>query len=155
MARSLFDLRAQAEESENRTKYVTFLLGAQVYGIESSFVAEILPMRPVTPVPRIPDYVRGVINLRGRIVPIIDVSARLSGGAAAGERQGILVVQDGELTAGMLEDGVLEVTELREGATTPAPPRQDGAPSFVKSYVATPQGTVMLLDAHGLLTGRG
>src|ERR1700753_1163841 len=58
-------------------KYLTFVLGGNAYGIPILKVREIIRLLEITPIPRMPDYVRGVINLRGKIVPVIDLRMKL------------------------------------------------------------------------------
>ena len=67
----------ELEEDTQKGKFLTFSLGAEVYGIEIKFVTEIIGMQPVTEVPDLPEYVKGIINLRGKIIPVIDVRLRL------------------------------------------------------------------------------
>ena len=64
------------EEDTQEGRFLTFLLGAETYGIEIRFVIEIIGIRKVTPVPETPEHIRGVINLRGKVIPVFDVRLR-------------------------------------------------------------------------------
>ena len=64
------------DELSNRS--LTFLIGDVVYGIELSHVIEIISIQPITPVPALPAYIKGIINLRGKVVPVIDVRLKFN-----------------------------------------------------------------------------
>ena len=101
-------------------KYLTFRLGNEEYGVEVLKVREISGLMSITPVPRTPDYIRGLINRRGKVIPVIDLRRRFGmGGVEETEQACIIVVEilcGGEAAeVGLLVDGVIEVTEIREG----------------------------------------
>ena len=107
-------------------QYVTFSLADELFGVEVSRTREILSMTPVTKVPQTPDYLLGVINLRGQVVPVVDMRLKL--GLQAGEETEdtcIIVVEvqvDGEaIVVGTLADGVREVLEIRDDQIEPPP----------------------------------
>jgi purine-binding chemotaxis protein CheW len=115
---------------ENNTassqQYVTFSLGEELFGVEVSRAREILSLTPVTKVPQTPEYLLGVINLRGQVVPVVDMRLKL--GLAAGadtEDTCIIVVDvqiDGEvITVGALADAVREVMDIRSDQIEPPP----------------------------------
>ncbi|NBV25675.1 MAG: purine-binding chemotaxis protein CheW [Proteobacteria bacterium] len=108
-------------------KYLTFLLGRESYGVSVLKVREIIRLCPITPVPQMPDFVKGVVNLRGKIVPLMDL--RLKFGlplVAEHERSCIVVVEvqspvGGKLNLGILVDGVEEVANLTPAELEPTP----------------------------------
>ncbi|HOF58883.1 MAG TPA: chemotaxis protein CheW [Syntrophorhabdaceae bacterium] len=107
-------------------QYLTFQLGEEVFAIDVSHVREILEFNTVTKVPKTPEYMRGVINLRGSVVPVLDM--RLKFGMTMTERTVntcIIVVEvslDGETTVvGALVDSVQEVFEMEPEKIEPAP----------------------------------
>jgi purine-binding chemotaxis protein CheW len=122
-----------SEESESNAlqarlagKHMTFKLGAEEYGLEILKVKEIIGLMEITRVPRVNDFIRGVINLRGKVIPVIDL--RLKFGmekTTATDQTVIIVVQlnlnGGELTMGILVDEVLEVLTL-DGEQIEPPP---------------------------------
>ena len=94
-------------------KYLTFFFGEEEYGIEILRVREIIGLMPITEVPRTPDYVRGVVNLRGQVVPIIDLRLRLALPAIeATEETCVIVVQATDEMVGLIVDKVSEVTDI-------------------------------------------
>ncbi len=107
-------------------QYVTFSLGKELFGVEVKRTKEILSLTPVTKVPQTPEYLLGVINLRGQVVPVVDMRLKL--GLPANEETEdtcIIVVEvlvDGEtLTVGALADAVREVMEVRDDQIEPPP----------------------------------
>lgn len=94
-------------------KYLTFFLGGEEYGLEILKVREIIGMMDITAVPRTPDFVKGVINLRGKVIPVIDL--RLKFGMPAAEQTDetcIIVVDVGEMEMGIIVDKVSEVMDI-------------------------------------------
>ncbi|TLM68458.1 MAG: chemotaxis protein CheW [Deltaproteobacteria bacterium] len=107
-------------------QYVTFSLGDELFGVEVTRAREILDLVPVTKVPQTPDYLLGVINLRGQVVPVIDLRIKMGLPQAEATRESCIIVMevavDGEvLTVGGLADSVREVLELRDDLIEPAP----------------------------------
>ena len=107
-------------------QYVTFSLGKELFGVEVSRTKEILSLTPVTKVPQTPEYLLGVINLRGQVVPLVDMRLKLGMPAnAETEDTCIIVVEvqvDGEtITVGALADAVREVLEIRTDQIEPPP----------------------------------
>ncbi|MBI5888154.1 MAG: chemotaxis protein CheW [Deltaproteobacteria bacterium] len=110
----------------NTTQYLTFKLGDEVFALDISQVREVLDFTTVTKVPRTPEFMRGVINLRGSVVPIVDM--RLKFGMSKTEKTVntcmiiVEIVLDGErLIVGALADSVQEVIELDPGQIEPPP----------------------------------
>jgi len=68
--------KAVKTENTQKDKYLTFLLGEETYAIEIKYVTEIIGIQPITQVPELPSYIKGIINLRGRIIPVMDVRLR-------------------------------------------------------------------------------
>ncbi len=99
-------------------KYLTFSLDKEQYGIGILKIKEIIGMIPITPVPRTPEYVKGVINLRGKVIPVVDLRQRFSMGVVdSTDRTCIIVVeiesQSGTVMMGILVDSVSEVLNIK------------------------------------------
>ncbi|MCU0531928.1 MAG: chemotaxis protein CheW [Syntrophales bacterium] len=99
-------------------KYLTFSLAGEEYGIGILKVKEIIGMMPVTHVPRTPEFVKGVVNLRGKVIPVVDLRLRFALEAAAyTERTCIIVVEvagaNGSVMMGIVVDAVSEVLNIR------------------------------------------
>ena len=139
-------------------KYLTFSLHQESYGIDVLKVREIIRHTTITTVPQMPNYVRGVINLRGKIIPVMDLRLKFGFTEAAGTEQTcIIVVQvrlpDGKATQmGLVVDGVEEVTNIGEGDIEETP---DFGSQIATDYIvgmAKIKGAVKtLLDIDGVI----
>ena len=107
-------------------QYVTFSPGEELFGVEVSRTREILSLTPVTKVPQTPEYLLGVINLRGQVVPVVDMRLKLGLTAGADTEDTCIIVVDvqvdGEvITVGALADAVREVMDIRSDQIEPPP----------------------------------
>ena len=107
-------------------KYLTVVLENEAYGIGVLKVREIIRMQKITPVPQMPTFVKGVINLRGRVIPVVDLRVKFGVKAEFGERTCIVVVQvklpsEATVQMGLIVDSVEEVVTLQAGEIEPTP----------------------------------
>jgi Chemotaxis signal transduction protein len=140
-------------------KYLTFNLAAEEYGIEILKVQEIIGLMPLTKVPRTPHFIRGVINLRGKVIPIVDL--RLKFGMEIKEdtrRTSLIVVKikrsGHHVTMGLIVDDVYEVVDIEAKDIEPTP--EFGAnidTDFILGVGKINQKVVMLLDVDKVLSG--
>lgn len=132
---------------------VVFAVAGELYAADIAVVHEIGPLQRITPVPGLPPYLRGVTNLRGRVIPVVDLRLRL--GLAAGPPTAatrIAVVETAAGTVGMIVDGVVEVQRLAAGALEPPPTAVGEADDASVLGVARSQGRlVTLLDLERVL----
>jgi len=152
-------------QTDNRPKpgkYLTFMLGAEHYSLPILKVREIMRLCPITPVPRMPVYIQGVINLRGKIVPVLDLRARFRLPEYADrDRVCIIVVQldngDGSANLmGMIVDMVEEVSQYAEAEIEPTPDFGSLVDTRYITGMTKTKGTVKtLLDLDKLLTMDG
>jgi purine-binding chemotaxis protein CheW len=141
-------------------KYMTFQLAREVYGLEILSVRELIGLMEITRVPRVPEFIRGVINLRGRIVPVVDLRLKFGMEAtAATEQTVVIVVQcrvgDRSLTMGVLVDLVLEVLSIEASQIEP-PPDLGGASidgRFIRGVGKAGERVIFLLDIAEVLSG--
>lgn len=139
--------------------YLTFGLDREVYGIEILTVQEIIGIIAVTSIPKTPDFVRGVINLRGQIIPVIDL--RLKFGMTEiddTERTCIIVVgvvsAGRAVTTGIIVDEVAEVTDISSDRIEPAPTFGTTVTTdFILGMGKVGDKVIMLLDAEKILAG--
>ena len=141
-------------------KYLTFCLGPEQYGIAVLKIREIIRMLEVTPVPQMPEYVRGVVNLRGRIIPVVDLRRRFRLAEAESDgRTCIIVVQveppAGDKTPmGMVVDAVEEVVNIQEGDLEATPRFGSSAELGYILGIAKLKGKVkVLLDIDRVVSG--
>ncbi|MCL2125439.1 MAG: chemotaxis protein CheW [Oscillospiraceae bacterium] len=113
-------------EDVMRGKYLTFLVGDIGYGIEISYVVEIISAQEVTLVPHTHAYVKGIINLRGTVVPVIDMGMRFGQGEVVyTDKTCIIVLSLDDMSVGILVDGVQDVSDI-DDVTTQEPPKITG-----------------------------
>lgn len=138
---------------EREEKYLVFTLGGQDFAADIAVVKEIRAVDRVAPIPESPDYLLGVMDLRGRVIPLVDLRRRLRmAGAGAG---GIVVVVElpGQLV-GLVVDHVVEVLSLPAAAWEEAPSLVTGPARRFVAGVADLQGRlIVLLDLERVLTG--
>jgi purine-binding chemotaxis protein CheW len=140
-------------------KYLTFGLGDEGYGVPIGRVRSIIGYVPVTAVPCTPAYVRGVINLRGQVLPVIDLRVRLGLAAAGPTNETCVIVVEsprpGGLTLhGLIVDKVCEVPHVPEETVADAPPLGAGVDTrFILGLAKVGGGVRILLDVDHVLAG--
>ena len=144
-----------AGESEDTLKnmYLTFRLGNEDYGIEIRYVTEIVGMQKITEVPDMPNFVKGVVNLRGQVIPVIDVRLRFHMMQQDyDERTCIVVVNISGSQVGLVVDTVNEVRNIDESQVSP-PPKTAGADSaqYIQGMGKVGDTVVILLEGKRLL----
>jgi purine-binding chemotaxis protein CheW len=115
-----------AEPGAASSQYLTFSLGEEVFAMDITTVREIIQVVRMTTVPLMPDFVRGVINLRGAVVPVIDLSARFGRPAATVGKKTCIVIFDAQrggerVELGLLVDSVSEVVDIAADQVEPPP----------------------------------
>lgn len=114
--------QAEATATTSRAgKYLTFFLAGEEYGLEILKVSEIIGLQPITRVPRMPEFVRGVINLRGKVIPITDLRRKFNMDQDGAEDGCIIVVQMLGVQTGIIVDRVSEVVAIAEADIEDAP----------------------------------
>jgi purine-binding chemotaxis protein CheW len=141
-------------------KYMTFKLAEEVYGLEILKVREIIGLMDITRVPRCAEFIRGVINLRGKVIPVADLRLKFGMEACqATEQTVIIVVQCAvagrNLTMGLLVDQVLEVLQIEAGQIEPPPSLGEAAveAQFILGIGKAGERVVFLLDIAKVLGG--
>lgn len=133
---------------EDVHQLVTFLLGGEVYALDILAVQEIIRMQNITDVPRTADYVEGVINLRGKVIPIIDLRKRFNLTVQDETKDTrIIVVEIGDKIIGMIVDGVSRVLRLSASLVEPPSPIVGGVDSnYIKGVGKVNDQLIILLD---------
>ncbi len=139
------DVNRQGEDEE--IQLVAFQLGREEYAVEVSQVREILNVVDVTRMPNAPAYMKGVINLRGQILAVIDLAERLNIPAEEGDRR-IIVVEVGESRVGMIVDYVSEVLRVPASSVEAGPVFSEGPEGgMIKGVIKLQNRLLILLDA--------
>lgn len=144
---------------ERSRQCLTFTLGQDVYAVDITSVLEILEHRELTTVPMMPAFLRGVLNLRGRVVPVVDLALRLGRGRTELARRTCVVIVradrgDGSppQDVGVLVDEVAEVVTLLDSEIEPAPDFGAGVPAgYLHGMARNGQGFVLVLDIARVL----
>jgi purine-binding chemotaxis protein CheW len=149
---------AQAEvtdldEDTQKDKYLTFHLGSEDYGIEIRHVTEIIGIQKITVIPEMPAYIKGVINLRGKIIPVMDVRLRFRlDERAYDERTCVIVVNIRESAIGLVVDTVSEVADIPESQIEAASGINGSrANAFIKGIGKLGEDIKIILDVDKLL----
>jgi purine-binding chemotaxis protein CheW len=149
-------MNAATITSTAERQVVAFRLGNETYAMDISYIHEIIRMKEITFVPRAPHYMRGVINLRGRIVPVMDLRARLGLPTHEETAQSrIIVVEANGESIGLIVDAVSEVLRLPEDQIEP-PIQADNAENanYVSGLGKTNDKLVLLLDVEKVVGSR-
>jgi len=142
------------EEDAQKNRFLVFSLGKETYGIEIKYVTEIIGMQAVTEIPQLPEYVKGIINLRGKIIPVTDVRLRFKKESKEyNDRTCIIVIDINETSIGLIVDSVAEVLTIPEQDIVAPPQMNKGISNrFIKSIGKVGSEVKLLLDCEKLLT---
>lgn len=143
----------ELEEDTQKDRYLTFSLGNESYGIEIKYVTEIIGIQTITEVPELPDYVKGIINLRGKIIPVMDVRTRFKKDQRAyNDRTCVIVVDIMNVTIGLIVDSVSEVLTILQQDVV-EPPQMSGLRNkYIKSIGKVGNDVKLLIDCGKLLS---
>jgi purine-binding chemotaxis protein CheW len=145
---------AMTTHDDHLLQLVTFRIGEEEFGVNILQVQEIIRMLDITKVPKAPDFVEGVINLRGKVIPIIDLRKRF--GLPARERDKmsrIIVVEIGTTVVGFIVDAVSEVLRLPASTVEPPPPVVAGLDAeYISGVGKLDDRLLIMLDMDRLLS---
>jgi purine-binding chemotaxis protein CheW len=132
---------------------IAIRIGAQEFCVDVMCVREIRGWTPATPLPQSPTFVRGVINLRGTVLPIVDLAARLGFAAAdPSARHAIVVAQIGHQVVGLLVEGVSDIFTVTDDKIQPTPDvASDMAKKFVRGVIAMDGRMISLIALDSVL----
>lgn len=144
----------EMEEDTQKGRFLTFLLGQESYGIEIKFVTEIIGIQAITEIPELPEYVKGIINLRGKIIPVMDVRLRFHKEAREyNDRTCVIVVDIRDLSIGLIVDSVSEVLSIPETGIVEPPRINKGFNNrYIKNIGKVGNEVKLLLDCEKLLS---
>ncbi|GAE90681.1 chemotaxis protein CheW [Acetivibrio straminisolvens] len=140
------------QEETQRDKYLTFLVEKEYYGIEIKYVTEIIGIQSVTEVPDLPEYIRGIINLRGKIIPVMDVRLRFGKEFREYDDRTCIIVIDAEnILIGLIVDSVCEVMSIPNEEIVAPPDFNQSENKFIKGIGKTGSEVKLILDCERLL----
>ena len=141
-------------ELEDSTNLVTFRLGSGEYAIDIMQAKEIIKMEKITLIPNAPDFVEGVINLRGNIIPIIDLKKRFNLEETEGDKNtGIIIVKIEDVDMGIIIDAISKVVSIANSDIQPPPPMLSGiGQEYIKGVGKLEDKLLVVLDLEKLFT---
>ena len=148
------ELEAQKKENSELLQLVTFIIGNEEFAVDIILVHEIIRMIQITKVPNSPDFVDGVINLRGRIIPVINLRYKLGLEKKPTDKNTrIIVVEVNNITIGFIVDSVREVLRIPESITEAPPELTTNINSnFIKSVGKLDDRLIILIDIQKVIS---
>lgn len=143
-----------AKASDPVLQWVTFRLDEEIYGINVMQVQEVLRVSEIAPVPGAPEYVLGIINLRGNVVTVIDARERLGlSSKEVDDATRIVIIEADKQVVGILVDSVAEVVDLRMSEVESAPNvGNDDSSKYIQGVASRDDALLILVDLNKLLT---
>ena len=140
------------DEDTQKDKYLTFRIASEDYGIAIANVTEIIGIQSITEIPEMADYIKGVINLRGKVIPVMDIRLRFKlPPREYDERTCIVVVEIDGTSVGLVVDTVNEVVDIPEEQVEPAPKSKRKGGSYIQGIGKIGQEVKILLDINSIL----
>lgn len=146
-------IKGDEQNNEVRREWLTFTLGDEEYALDIEGIAEIIKPLGITEIPRAPEYILGIISLRGVVIPVFDLRRRLRLGAVEEKPSArIIVCQEGDLVAGMLVESITQVFRISERNIEPPPNMLPDLDEDLVEGVGRHQGRLLiLLNLAGIL----
>lgn len=147
------DLYDDQDEDTQKDKYLSFSLGNEEYGIEIRHIIEIIVLQEITKVPDMPDFIIGVINLRGHVISVMDIRKRFGLETRDyDDRTCIIVVNINDISVGLIVDTVNEVVDIPESEIDPPPKTHSGVGSnYIQGMGKIGSKVKILLDIEKIL----
>lgn len=141
------------DEDTQRGKFLTFSIDNEGYGIEIKHVKEIIGVQPITEVPEMPKYIRGIINLRGKIIPVMDVRLRFKKPFSDyNDRTCVVVIELEDVSIGLIVDSVAEVISIPDTEIVAPPDVGTFSSKFIKGIGKISNEVKLLLNCEKLLS---
>lgn len=152
MAQEIKQEELEQEEDTQKGKFLTFTIGNEFYGLEIACVTEIIGLQPITEVPELPEYIRGIINLRGKIIPVMDIRLRFKKPFREyNDRTCVIVIEIKDTSVGLIVDSVSEVLSIRDEDIVPPNELKAAQNRYIKGIGKVGGDIKMLLDCDRLL----
>ncbi len=152
MADSVEQDTMDMNEDTLKGKFLTFCMGSEFYGIEIKYVTEIIGLQPITEIPEMPEYIKGIINLRGKIIPVMDVRLRFRKPYREyNDRTCIVVIDIREVSIGLIVDSVSEVISIPDEEIVAPPNMAKEGNKYIKGIGKVGNDVKLLLDSDKLL----
>ena len=145
-----------AERAEEEKQHVTFIIGEETYGVEVLKVQEIIGMTQITHVPNTMSFMKGVINLRGSVVPVVDMRIKFKlGNVTYNQTTVVIILNVANRVVGMVVDGVSDVITLKAEEIKPPPEFGSGLDvQYLQGLGTADDRMIILVDIEKLMTSR-
>lgn len=153
MANEVYTQSAKNDFNTNGGSILLYYIDDVLYGIEIQYVTEIISMMPITAVPKVPDFIKGVINIRGKVVPVISIRSKINKPEVPyDDKTCIIVVELNDLTVGLIVDRVREITAVLPTDTCSAPDFKNvNENQYIQSIIDSNGEIKQLLDINKLI----
>ncbi|MEG3006703.1 MAG: chemotaxis protein CheW [Oscillospiraceae bacterium] len=152
MEKMISQLSDQVRNLEIEDKYLTFLTDNQLFGVSIAQIMQIVGMQEITPIPEFPKYMKGIINLRGNIIPVMDMRLRLNRDEISyNERTCIIVANIQEKFVGLIVDEVDEVRNISQENVSLPPKVKSNENNFVSGVAKLENKIALILDLLKIL----
>lgn len=143
---------AEKQTDAQKGQYLTFTIENESYGVDIKSVTEIIGMQAITPMPELPSYVLGIINLRGKIIPVMDIRLRFKKQQKEfNNRTCVIVVDIKGISVGLIVDSVSDVLSISETEIVPPPEVTKGSNKYICGIGKVENEVVLLLDCDKLI----
>ncbi len=142
----------EQDDDTLKGKYLIFSMGNELYGMEIRYITEIIGIQPITEIPEMPEYVKGITNLRGKIIPVMDARLRFKKEVREyDDRTCIIVIDTDDTSIGLIVDSVSEVIAMHDEDIAPPPEINKGGHRYIKGIGKAGGSVKLLLDCQRLL----
>lgn len=150
----LNEIQKETDTDTLKNRFLTFIIDKEMFGIEIRYVMEIIGIQAITEIPEMPDYIKGIINLRGRIIPVMDVRLRFRKNAKEYDDRTCVIVTDfNGIWVGLIVDSVSEVLTIDEADISDRPEISNtNCRGYVRNIGKRDGEVILLLDCGKLLT---
>ncbi|WP_315068923.1 chemotaxis protein CheW [uncultured Clostridium sp.] len=151
---NMYEENLEFEEDTQKSRYLTFSIGKETYGVEIKYVIEIIGIQTITEIPELPEYIKGIINLRGKIIPVMDVRIRFKKEPIEyNDRTCVIIVDINDTSIGLIVDKVAEVIIIPDQDIVEPPQMNKGNKNrYIKNMGKVGDDVKLLLDCEKLLT---
>jgi len=151
-----FDKTREGDQGSEQKQFLTFAVNGEEYGVDIMTVREIKGWTETTRLPNSPEFMRGVMNLRGLIIPIFDLQARFRRGLTeATSKHVIIILAVGERNIGILVDAVSDILTVNQSEIKPAPETEaDAHSAFINGLISLENRMVVVLETNKLFDTR-
>ena len=151
---NLLKRTTDSDEDDMKGRFLTFQIDEEMFGLELYNVVEIVGVQPITVLPEMPDYIKGIMNLRGKIIPLMDVRFRFKKpGKEYTDKTCVIVISFDGITIGLIVDYVSEVLTIPDGDIVEKPEiRSNDSCGYIKNIGKVNNKVILLIDCEKLLS---